>query len=106
VYEPLAASTSEPRFAGSAVTVVENAAWPASASLTEIEPAATRLPDASTALSSVTLATVGVPIMVVSLTPWTVKSMVFVVPSALVTVKLSTCVWPLPSDWVAAFATE
>jgi hypothetical protein len=48
---------------------------------------------------------VGVPITAASLTPLTVNETILLVPSTLVTVKLSTWVWPLPSDWVALFAT-
>jgi hypothetical protein len=87
------------------VTLVENATWPASASLIEIEPDAVRLPLPLTPASSVTTATVGVPMTAVSLTPLMVKLTTLVVPSMLVTVKVSTWALPAPSDWVAAFDT-
>jgi hypothetical protein len=87
------------------VTLVEKAAWPASVSLIEIEPEALRLPLPLTAVSSVTVPTVGVPMMAASLTPLIVKDTTFVVPSALAIVKVSTLVLPAPSDWVAALAT-
>ncbi|GJD44778.1 hypothetical protein AFCDBAGC_2645 [Methylobacterium cerastii] len=53
-------------------TVVANVASPVSVSAIEIDPVATRLPFV-TPLSSVTDATVGVPITAASLTPLIVK---------------------------------
>ena len=70
------------------VTVVENVAWPLSASVIEIEPLAVRLP-AETLTSSVTVETVGVPITAASLAPLMVNVTTLVVPSALLMVKLS-----------------
>jgi hypothetical protein len=58
-----------------------------------------------TALSSVTVATVGVPMTAASLTPSIVNDTTLVVPSMLETVNVSTLVLPAPSDCVAALET-
>ena len=70
-------------------------------------PLATRLP-ALAPESSVTdraEATVGTPMTGASLLPCTVKLITWVAPSAAVTVKLSTLLWPTPRLCVALLAT-
>ena len=95
-----------PRLPAALATVLEKAAWPASTSPIEIDPEAVRLPAPLTAVSSVTIATVGVPMTAASSTPLIVKLMTLVVPSTLAMVKVSTLVSPSPRDWAAAFETE
>ena len=87
------------------MTVVLKLAWPVSTSVMLMVPVAVRLPLSLALVSSVTAATVGAPITAASLLPLMVKLTVLLVPSALLTVKVSVLVSPAPRYCTALLAT-